>query len=111
MIYGPFAPRYGAGQTVATSTSSGTTTIGLGNKCLCFQNLDSTNTIHFRVSQGSSTATTAMIATRPRCGGRSGRARMRPTGSGRATSISPVMGSPTGPVTPRRGASRRPTAG
>lgn len=65
MISGPFAPRYGAGQTVSTSTSSGTTTIGLGSKCLCFQNLDSTNTIHFRVSQGTSTATTADTMLRP----------------------------------------------
>lgn len=65
MIYGPFAPRYGAGQTVATSTSSGTTTIGLGNKCLRLQNLDSTNALHVRTSSGSSTATTADLMLRP----------------------------------------------
>jgi hypothetical protein len=65
MIYGPFAPRYGAGQTVATSTSSGTTTIGLGNKCLRLQNIDGTNTLHVRVSFGTSTATTADLMLRP----------------------------------------------
>jgi len=65
MIYGPFAPRYGAGQTVATSTSSATTTIGLGNKCLRLQNTDGTNTLHVRVSVGTSTATTADLMLRP----------------------------------------------
>jgi len=65
MIYGPFAPRYGAGQTIATSGTSGTTTIGLGNKCLRVMNLDSTNAIHVRVSQGASTATTADLMIRP----------------------------------------------
>jgi len=65
MISGPWAPRYGAGVTAATSTSSATTTIGLGNKCLCLQNLDSTNTIHFRTSEGASTATTADTMLRP----------------------------------------------
>jgi hypothetical protein len=65
MIYGPFAPRYGAGQTVATSTSSGTTTIGAGNKCLRLQNLDGTNTLHVRTSSGTSTATTGDLMLRP----------------------------------------------
>lgn len=65
MIIGPFMARYGAGSTVATSTSSGNTTIGAGNKCLRLQNLDSTNTIHVRTSQGASTATTADVMLRP----------------------------------------------
>ena len=65
MIYGPFAPRYGAGQTVATSTSSGSTTIGAGNKCLRLQNLDGTNTIYVRVTEGAGTATTADLILRP----------------------------------------------
>ena len=65
MISGPFAPRFGAGQTVATSTSSATTTIGLGNKCLRLQNTDGTNTLHVRVSFGASTATTADLMLRP----------------------------------------------
>ncbi len=65
MIYGPFAPRYGAGQTVATAVTSGNTTIGLGNKCLRLQNIDTTNTLHVRTSRGSSTATTADLMLRP----------------------------------------------
>lgn len=65
MIYGPFAPRYGAGQTVATSTSSGSTTIGAGNKCLRLQNLDGANTIYVRVTEGAGTATTADLILRP----------------------------------------------
>ena len=65
MIYGPFAPRYGAGQTIATSTSSGSTTSGLGNKCLRVQNLDGTDSIHVRTSIGTSTATTADLLIRP----------------------------------------------
>lgn len=65
MIYGPFMPRAGAGQTVATATSSGTTTIGLGNKCLRLINLDTTNTLHVRTSTGASTATTADLMLRP----------------------------------------------
>ena len=65
MIYGPFAPRYGAGQTVATSTSSASTTIGAGSKCLRLQNLDGTNTIYVRVTAGAGTATTADLILRP----------------------------------------------
>ena len=65
MIYGPFAPRYGAGQTVATSTSSGSTTIGVGNKCVRLTNLDATNLIYARVTPGASTATTADLLLRP----------------------------------------------
>ena len=65
MIYGPFAPRYGAGQTVATAVTSGNTTIGLGNKCLRLQNIDTTNALHVRTSRGSSTATTADLMLRP----------------------------------------------
>jgi len=65
MIYGPFMPRYGAGQTVATSTSSGSTTAGAGNKCLRLINIDTTNTLHVRTSQGASTATTADLMLRP----------------------------------------------
>jgi len=65
MIYGPFAPRYGAGQTVATSTASGSTTIGAGNKCLRLQNIDATNTIHVRVTLGAGTATIADLMLRP----------------------------------------------
>ena len=68
MIIGPFMPRYGAGQTVATSTSSGSTTIGAGNKVLRLQNLDTTNIIYVRTSQGASTATTADILLRPNQG-------------------------------------------
>ena len=65
MIYGPFAPRYGAGQTIATSVASAATTIGVGSKCLRLMNLDATNAIHVRVSQGTSTATTADLMLRP----------------------------------------------
>ena len=65
MILGAFMPRYGAGQTIATAVTSGTTTIGAGNKCLRLQNLDSTNTIHVRTSVGSSTATTNDLMLRP----------------------------------------------
>jgi hypothetical protein len=64
MIYGPFMARYGAGQTISTSTTSGTTTIGLGNKCLRLSNLDATNAIHVRTSTGTSTATTADLMLR-----------------------------------------------
>jgi hypothetical protein len=64
MIIGPFMASYGAGQTVSTSVTSGTVTIG-GNKCLRLQNLDSTNTIHVRTSVGASTATTADVMLRP----------------------------------------------
>jgi hypothetical protein len=64
MIYGPFAARYGAGQTLATSTSSASTTMGLGNKCLRLMNLDGTNAIHVRTSTGASTATTADLMVR-----------------------------------------------
>ena len=65
MIIGPFMARYGAGQTVSTSVTSGTVTIGAGNKCLRLQNLDSTNTIHVRTSVDASTATTADVMLRP----------------------------------------------
>jgi hypothetical protein len=65
MIIGPFMASYGAGQTVSTSVTSGTVTIGAGNKCLRLQNLDSTNTIHVRTSVGASTATTADVMLRP----------------------------------------------
>lgn len=65
MIYGPFMARYGAGQEVSTSTSSGTTTIGLGNKCLRLNNLDNFNTLYVRTSRGTSTATTADLMLRP----------------------------------------------
>ncbi len=65
MIYGPFAPRYGAGQTVATAVTSGSTTIGAGNKCVRLQNLDGTNSIYVRASLGASTATTADLLLRP----------------------------------------------
>lgn len=65
MIYGPFAPRYGAGQTIATSGVSASTTIGVGSKCLRLMNLDSTNAVHVRVSIGTSTATTADLMVRP----------------------------------------------
>lgn len=65
MIYGPFAPRYGAGQTVATAVTSASTTIGAGSKCLRLQNLDGTNTIYVRVTAGAGTATTADLILRP----------------------------------------------
>lgn len=65
MIYGPFAPRYGAGQTIATSTASGSTTVGAGNKCIRLTNLDATNLIYARVTLGASTATTADLLLRP----------------------------------------------
>jgi hypothetical protein len=65
MIYGPFLPLPGAGQTIATSGTSGTTTIGRGSKCLRLMNLDTTNAIHVRVSRGTSTATTADLMVRP----------------------------------------------
>lgn len=65
MIYGPFAPRYGAGQTVATAVTSGSTTIGAGSKCVRLQNLDGTNSIYVRTSLGASTATTADLLLRP----------------------------------------------
>jgi hypothetical protein len=64
MIYGPFLPRPGAGQTIATSTSSASTTMGVGSKCLRLMNLDGTNAIHVRTSTGASTATTADLMVR-----------------------------------------------
>jgi hypothetical protein len=63
-IRASFAPRYGSGVTVATSTTSGTTTIGDGNKTLLFTNLDATNAVYVRTSKGSSTATAADLIVR-----------------------------------------------
>lgn len=65
MISGPFAPRYGAGQTVATAVTSGSATIGAGSKCLRLTNLDGTNLIYVRVTPGASTATAADLLLRP----------------------------------------------
>jgi hypothetical protein len=54
----PFAPKYGSGQTLATSGSSASVSLGAGNKCFCLSNLGS-YTIYVRVGDSSATATIA----------------------------------------------------
>jgi hypothetical protein len=66
MISGPFSPAYGAGLTVSTSTTSASSVIGRGNKCVRLMNLDTTNTIHVRTGiNGSTVATTSDLMLRP----------------------------------------------
>lgn len=60
-----FAPSYGTGVSITTAVTSGSTTIGLGNKSLMLVNTDTTNSVYVRVSQGSSTATSADLLIRP----------------------------------------------
>lgn len=54
----PFAPRFGAGVVVTPSSSSASSTVGLGNKCIAFTNTGA-NICYVRVGIGAQTATTA----------------------------------------------------
>jgi hypothetical protein len=58
-IQASFGPSYGTGVTVSPTTSSASSTLGLGSKSLVITNLSTTIASYVRVGTGSATATTA----------------------------------------------------
>jgi hypothetical protein len=58
-IQASFGPSYGTGVTVSPTTSSASSTLGLGSKSLVITNLSTTVASYVRVGTGSTTATTA----------------------------------------------------
>jgi hypothetical protein len=58
-IQASFGPSYGTGVTVSPTTSSASSTLGLGSKSLVITNLSATVASYVRVGTGSTTATTA----------------------------------------------------
>jgi uncharacterized cupin superfamily protein len=55
----PFNPVYGSGITVTPTSTSASSTLGLGSKNLALTNLSSTIVTYIRVGDGSQTATAA----------------------------------------------------
>ena len=58
-IQASFAPAYGTGVTVAPTTVSASSTLGLGSKSLVITNLSASVPSYVRVGTSSATATTA----------------------------------------------------
>jgi hypothetical protein len=58
-VQAAFNPAYGTGVTVAPTSTSASSTIGVGSKALVFTNLSASVPVYIRVGTGATSATTA----------------------------------------------------